>query len=51
VDRVIMSHGVYSTWAPALEIFNARGIPVAVYNPGQAQEHHNDDLDDGPDGK
>jgi hypothetical protein len=35
VDRVIMSHGVYSTWAPALEVFNARSIPVAVYNPGK----------------
>ncbi len=35
VDRVIMSHGVYSTWAPALEVFNAKGIPVAVYNKGK----------------
>ena len=30
-----MSHGVYSTWAPALEVFNAKGIPVAVYNKGK----------------
>lgn len=34
-DRVIMSHGVYSTWAPALAVFNARHIPVAVYNKGK----------------
>lgn len=34
-DRVVMSHGVYSTWAPALSVFNAKGIPVAVYNKGK----------------
>jgi hypothetical protein len=36
-DRVVMSHGVYSTWAPALAVFNAKGIPVAVYNKGKRQ--------------
>jgi hypothetical protein len=34
-DRVIMSHGVYSTWAPALMVCNALRIPVAVYNKGK----------------
>jgi len=34
-DRVIMSHGVYSTWAPALAVFNRLGIPVAVHNKGK----------------
>lgn len=34
-DRVIMSHGVYSTWAPALAVFNRLRIPVAVYNKGK----------------
>ncbi len=34
-DRVIMSHGVYSTWAPALAVFNALHVPVAVYNKGK----------------
>jgi len=34
-DRVIMSHGFYSTWGPALAVFNALRIPVAVYNKGK----------------
>ncbi len=34
-DRVVMSHGVYSTWAPALLVYNALGVPVAVYNKGK----------------
>ena len=34
-DRVVMSHGVYATWAPALAVFNRLGIPVAVYNKGK----------------
>jgi hypothetical protein len=34
-DRVVMSHGVYSTWAPALAVFQKCGIPVAVYNKGK----------------
>lgn len=34
-DRVVMSHGIYSTWAPALAVFNRAGIPVAVYNKGK----------------
>lgn len=34
-DRVVMSHGVYSTWAPALAVFNQFQIPVAVYNKGK----------------
>jgi len=34
-DRVVMSHGFYSTWAPALAVFNRRQIPVAVYNRGK----------------
>jgi hypothetical protein len=34
-DRVVMSHGVYSTWAPALAVFNDMGVPVAVYNEGK----------------
>ena len=34
-DRVIMSHGVYSSWAPALMIFQSLGIPTMVYNGGK----------------
>lgn len=34
-DRVVMSHGVYSSWAPALQVFCRLGIPVAVYNKGK----------------
>ena len=34
-DRVVMSHGVYATWAPALGVFQRFGIPVAVYNKGK----------------
>ncbi|MBA4135859.1 MAG: hypothetical protein C0518_00925 [Opitutus sp.] len=34
-DRVLMSHGVYSSWAPALQIFNHLGISTAVYNKGK----------------
>lgn len=34
-DRVVMSHGVYSSWAPALQIFCRLGIPTAVYNKGK----------------
>lgn len=34
-DRVVMSHGVYSSWAPALMIFQSMGIPTLVYNKGK----------------
>jgi len=34
-DRVIMSHGVYSSWAPALMVFQSLGIPTLVYNKGK----------------
>lgn len=34
-DRVIMSHGVYSSWAPALTIFQFLDIPTLVYNKGK----------------
>ncbi len=30
-DRVIMSHGIYSTWGPAREILNDYDIPVVTY--------------------
>ena len=30
-DRVIMSHGIYSTWGPPREILNENGIPVITY--------------------
>ncbi len=31
-DRVIMSHGIYSTWGPPREILNENGIPVITYS-------------------
>jgi hypothetical protein len=34
-NRVFMSHGVYSSWAPALQIFSRFGVPTAVYNRGK----------------
>ena len=34
-DRVIMSHGVYSSWAPALMVFQSLKIPTLVYNKGK----------------
>ena len=33
--RIIMSHGVYSSWAPALMVFQSLGIPTLVYNKGK----------------
>ena len=30
-DRVIMSHGIYSTWGPPREILNDNNIPVITY--------------------
>jgi hypothetical protein len=33
--RVIMSHGIYSTWGPALELLNEAGIPVVTYGKGK----------------
>jgi hypothetical protein len=30
-----MSHGVYSSWAPALLVFQSMGIPTLVYNKGK----------------
>lgn len=34
-DRVIMSHGIYSTWGPARETLNAANIPVLTYGKGK----------------
>lgn len=34
-DRVIMSHGIYSTWGPAREALLAAGIPVVCYGKGK----------------
>lgn len=31
-DRVIMSHGLYTTWAPQRELLNRAGIPVITYS-------------------
>jgi len=31
-DRVIMSHGIYSTWGPPFEILNEAGIPILTYS-------------------
>jgi len=31
-DRVIMSHGIYSTWGPQRELLNEAGIPVLTYS-------------------
>lgn len=31
-DRVVMSHGIYATWGPALDVLNAADIPVLVYS-------------------
>ncbi len=31
-DRVIMSHGIYSTWGPSFEILNKAGIPIVTYS-------------------
>ena len=39
-DRVLMSHGIYSTWGPAREHLNAAGIPVISY--GERKETSND---------
>lgn len=33
--KVIMSHGIYSTWGPARELFNQAGIPVVTYGKGK----------------
>jgi len=30
-DRVLMSHGIYSTWGPQREILNAADIPVVTF--------------------
>ena len=34
-DRVVMSHGMYSTWGPARETINAANIPVITYGKGK----------------
>ena len=34
-DRVVMSHGIYATWGPALSVLNEAGIPVALYEKGK----------------
>ena len=31
-DRVVMTHGIYASWGPALDVFNRAGIPVAVFD-------------------
>ena len=31
-DRVIMSHGIYSTWGPQRELLNDANIPVVTYS-------------------
>lgn len=34
-DRVVMSHGIYATWGPALSVLDQAGIPVALYEKGK----------------
>jgi hypothetical protein len=34
-DRVVMSHGIYCTWAPARELLAEAGIPVVIYAKGK----------------
>ena len=31
-DRVLMSHGIYSTWGPQRELLNEAGIPVVTFS-------------------
>jgi len=31
-DRVLMSHGIYSTWGPQLRLFNEADIPVITFS-------------------
>lgn len=31
-DRVIMSHGIYTTWGPVREVLNEAGVPVITYD-------------------
>ncbi|HYH81579.1 MAG TPA: hypothetical protein VEX86_17370 [Longimicrobium sp.] len=31
LHTVLMSHGIYSSWGPALDVFRAGGVPVVTY--------------------
>lgn len=33
-DRVIMSHGIYTSWGPAFQILNKANIPIITYGRG-----------------
>ncbi len=33
--RVIMSHGIYCTWGPAMEILGKAGVPIVTYGKGK----------------
>lgn len=37
-DRVIMSHGIYSTWGPARELLLENNIPVTTYGKGKKRQ-------------
>lgn len=37
-DRVLMSHGIYSTWGPAREFLLQRKIPVVTYGKGKKKQ-------------
>lgn len=34
-DKVIMSHGIYSTWGPQFKILNDNDIPIVTYGQGK----------------
>lgn len=40
-DRVVMTHGIYSTWGPAREILNKAGIPLVTYDKGKRRQSAN----------
>lgn len=40
-DRVVMTHGIYSTWGPAREIVNKAGIPLVTYDKGKRRQSAN----------
>ena len=37
-DRVLMSHGIYSTWGPARELLLEKGVSVATYGKGKKKQ-------------
>ena len=41
-DRVLMSHGIYSTWGPQRELLNEAGIPVITFS--KCKKKHTEKL-------